>query len=90
MAEPDVFVVEKLMGERYYGTGAKRRKQFLVRWEGFGDAENTWEDEEHILDDDLIDSYKQSKRKALEEKRAQQEASGEAPSQLEEGEEAQQ
>ena len=62
LAEPDVFVVEKLLGERYYGTGAKRRKQYLVRWEGYSDSENTWEDVDYILDDDLIDEYRREKR----------------------------
>ena len=62
LAEPDVFVVEKLLGERYYGSGSRRRKQYLVRWEGYCDAENTWEDVDSILDDDLIDEYRRMKR----------------------------
>ena len=28
----------------------------------YGSHENTWEDEDSILDDDLIDAYKRSKR----------------------------
>jgi hypothetical protein len=62
LAEPDVFVVEKLLGERYHGSGSRRRKQYLVRWEGYSDAENTWEDVDSILDDDLIDEYRRMKR----------------------------
>jgi hypothetical protein len=62
LAQPDVFVVERLLGERFIGQGAKRRRQYLVRWEGFDDSENTWEDEAHILDDDLVDEFKTAKR----------------------------
>ena len=50
MAQPDVFVVECLLGERMTGSGARRRKQFLVRWHGYGDEDNTWEDADAILD----------------------------------------
>ena len=58
LAQPDVFVVERLLGERRVGSGKRRRKQYLVKWEGFDDAENTWEDEAMILDDDLIEAFR--------------------------------
>ena len=62
LAQPDVFVVEALVGERYTGSGARRRHQFLVRWQGYGAKDDTWEDEEQILDDELIAEFKRGKR----------------------------
>ena len=50
LAEPDVFVVECLLAERYHGSGPRRRKQYLVAWEGYGRDEDTWEDADSILD----------------------------------------
>ncbi|KAL3925857.1 MAG: hypothetical protein SGPRY_003551 [Prymnesium sp.] len=45
----DVYRVERLLAVRAVVRG-KRKKQFLVRWEGWSDKFNTWEDENHILD----------------------------------------
>lgn len=50
MKQPDVFVVEKLLAERYHGSGARRHKQYLVAWEGYGREEDTWEAADSILD----------------------------------------
>jgi hypothetical protein len=58
LAQPDVFVVERLLAERITGSGAKRRKQFLVHWEGYGENDlgaSTWEDADSILDVRFID-----------------------------------
>ena len=50
LAQPDVFVVEKLLAERMHGSGKSRRRQYLVAWEGYGREEDTWEDADSILD----------------------------------------
>ena len=50
--------------QRFHGSGLKRRKQYLVAWEGYGREEDTWEDADSILDDDLIDDFKRRKPQA--------------------------
>mmetsp|Transcript_37735 Transcript_37735/g.93771 ORF Transcript_37735/g.93771 Transcript_37735/m.93771 type:complete len:366 (-) Transcript_37735:511-1608(-) len=53
----DVYQVECLVSMRVVVVRGKRRKQYLVRWEGYSDKHNTWEDQDRILDDDLIDDF---------------------------------
>ena len=48
-----------------HGSGPKRRRQYLVRWEGFGAEEDTWEDEDNIFDEAMIDEFKRAKRAKL-------------------------
>ncbi len=54
--QPDaerVYPVDHLVAQRYVDT----RRQFRVRWAGYGAADDTWEDETLILDDNLIAAF---------------------------------
>lgn len=48
------YVVECLLDKRC--VGKKRKVQYLVRWEGYGETEDRWLSEKHIADD-IIDAY---------------------------------
>ena len=50
-----VYPVEKILARRVRG----RKLQFKVRWAGFGDKDDTWEDEESILDKTLITAFEE-------------------------------
>lgn len=53
MKDDDVYVVEKIVDSRTRA-GVK---QYLVKWEGYADAENTWENEENIFSKQMIKRY---------------------------------
>src|SRR5216684_4075827 len=48
--------VEKIVNRRFFGK--KKTKQYLVKWKGYSDAHNTWEPEENIFANELIQQYK--------------------------------
>ena len=50
-----VFVAEALIAERI---GRGKETQFLVRWQGYSPAHDTWERESDILDPDLITAWR--------------------------------
>lgn len=41
------FVVEAILGERY--NKRKKVKEYLLKWKGYSDAENTWEPETNLV-----------------------------------------
>ena len=49
-SKDDVFEVEQLLAERTRSKG----KEFLVRWAGYSEADDTWEPEANILGDELV------------------------------------
>ena len=50
-----VFIVARLLQRRWRGSGRWRKEQFLVRWKGYGPADDTWEDASNIIDKRLVD-----------------------------------
>ena len=52
-----IFRVENILGTCI----RNRTRQYLVKWEGYPSTENTWEPEENILDDSLIENFYASK-----------------------------
>ena len=59
-ALPDVYEVDKVLDMRL-AEGGKR--EFLIKWRGWGPKWNNWEPEEHILDRRMISKFDR-KRKA--------------------------
>lgn len=53
------YLVEAILDKRtYYG-----KVQYLVKWEGYADTENSWEPSEHLENaQDLIDEYERANR----------------------------
>jgi hypothetical protein len=54
------FIVERLVGERVRRVGKRKIVQYLVKWEGYPENENTWEDETDVHDD-LIKAFAEQK-----------------------------
>jgi chromobox protein 1 len=55
----DIFTVERIVGSRARG----RKRQYLVKWEGYPSEENTWENEENIFCKELIAQYERTQKK---------------------------
>lgn len=55
--EQDIWEVEKLLGKRRRG----QHIQYLVKWKGFPDEDNTWEPTKNIFDKHLIYSFNSSR-----------------------------
>ena len=51
MADYDDYIVEKIIGKQVREAG---QVAYLVKWEGYGNEDNTWEPKEHLDCEDLI------------------------------------
>jgi len=51
----EVFAAEKILKKRY----KKGRAEYLVKWHGYSSKFNTWEPSKNILDDRLLQSFKE-------------------------------
>ena len=49
-----IFTVERIIDNRVLKNGAK---EYLIKWKGFNDEENTWENERNILDTNILRKY---------------------------------
>ena len=51
------YEVESIKAHRYFGRN--KRLQFLIRWKGYPESDNTWEPADSIHAPDLVKEYKQ-------------------------------
>ena len=56
--EEEEYVVEAIRGWRY--DLAERRKEFFIKWKGYAEEENTWEPEENLHCDHILQEFKAS------------------------------
>jgi hypothetical protein len=55
--EPE-YVVEQILSHRDVGRGKRTKRQYLVKWEGYGEEHNSWEPVENLTHcDDAIQEY---------------------------------
>jgi hypothetical protein len=52
------YTMEKILDSRHFGR--RRRLQYLVKWEGYPDADNMWVDKDDVFADDKVREFKAS------------------------------
>jgi hypothetical protein len=57
------YSVEKILDSQHFGR--RRRLQYLVKWEGYLDAENMWVDKDDVFADDKVREFKASNPDAI-------------------------
>merc|ERR1712228_111644 len=65
-AEPEEeYTVEKILDKRIRGG----KTEYLIKWEGYPDSENTWEPEDNLDCPDLISAFEEKSKQKKEEKK---------------------
>jgi len=68
--EEEEFTVERILDKRVRNS----KVEYLIKWEGYPDTENTWEPQENLDCPDIISAYEDKAAKKKEEKKRKKEA----------------
>jgi hypothetical protein len=75
--DEEEYTVEKVVDVRIVKGG---KREYLLKWKGYPDSENTWEPEENLECPDLIADYEDKAKKKKEEKKRKSQGDEESTS----------
>ena len=58
-SEEDVYEIEAIVNDRMHSG----KKQYFIKWVGYPESDNTWEDASNIYSDELKKEYEKGKNK---------------------------
>merc|ERR1711890_113210 len=59
MSSEEIYDIEEIVESRFKAG----KKEYLIKWKGYGPEENTWEVEENILSPEIIKEFEDKKKK---------------------------